>query len=709
MVNQATFEIETSPGVWTDITTDVRQSAGVTITRGRSDEQSQAQPQRMSFTLNNRTGKFSPRNPLSPLYGSVGRNIPVRCKIDSGTFTRFYGYIPGIQPEWNENHSDNLIQIEAYGILQRLGRGQPAISNALRDWVLAQSTLYAYYPLDGGEETRYSQNLAPGMSGSFSGYGGAVYKYGHDMGASWLGTGVEINATGDAPYMQGVTNASGTNIALDFVFQSLGLGVLDVEIWPNQDEIWTLRLNTSSDTGTTRVSWEDGDGNVTDFTESSAHPALQDTGLHTCRFELRQVAGPTIDFYVYLDGELFYTDSMGLAQLINHSPFFRLHYSRFTNQTYVNVAHFAMWGDDTAANIPTAQDYTDAALAYAGETAIDRITRLCSDGGIPLATVGTAAESMPMGPQFTETRLEQVRDVESTDLGILAEQRDAQGLLYLSRTSLYSQTAQFTLAYDSRQVAPPLLPVDDDQFLHNDVTATRRDGGSDRFTVDTGSLSTQDPPTGVGVYETEITVNPETDGFLYGIAAWVANIGTLDQARWPSVTVNLNAPGVGSTLKTSIKGAEIGDLFTITGLSRAFIYDTISLIIVGYTETITPFVHTITFNCMPADPYSVGAWSTSASSGTFRWDTGGSTLSSSATSTATSLSVATDTGQALWTTDSSAFPFDVNIGGERITVTNITGASSPQTFTVTRSINAVVKAQSSGSDVRLWDTPRWAL
>jgi hypothetical protein len=699
VVNQLTIELETTPGVWTDITSDVRQSAGVTITRGRSDEQSQAQPQRMSFTLNNRTGKYSPRNPNSTLYGLIGRNIPVRCKIDSGAFTRFYGYIPGIQPEWNENHSDNSIQVEAYGILQRLGRGQPAVSNALRDWVLAQSTLAAYYPLSGGEETKYSQNIAPGKTGSFSGYGGAVYKYGHDMGASWLGTGVEINATGDIPYMQGISNAVGTTVAVDFVFQSLALGVLDIQIWPGVDEIFQLRLNNSSDAGTTQVSWNDGNGGVINFVESSPYPALSDTELHTCRFELSQAVGD-VDFNVYIDGQLLYGDSLGVA--ISRSPFFRLHYSRYTNQTYVNVAHFAVWADNTFANIPTAQEYTDAAFAYAGETAIDRMTRVCSDGDIPLSTVGTAADSMPMGPQFTETRLEQVRDAESTDLGILAERRDAQGLLYLSRTSLYNQTAQFTLAYDSRQVAPPLLPVDDDQFLHNDVTATRRDGGSDRYTVDTGSLSTQDPPTGVGVYETEITVNPETDGFLYGIAAWVANIGTLDQARWPSVAVNLNSPGVGSTLRTNIKGAEIGDLFTITGLTRAFIYDTISLIIVGYTETITPYVHTITFNCAPAQPYTVAVY------GTSKYDADGSTLTSSITSTATSLS-ATKSGATLWTTDGTMFPFDINVGGERMRVTNVTGASSPQTLTVTRSINGVVKAQTAGTAIQLWDTPRYAL
>lgn len=709
MVNQVKWEIETAPGTWFDISTDVLQRDSPQISRGRNDEQGQASPGRMSFTLDNRDGKFFPRNPLSPLYGMIGRNTPVRCTMDNGSYTRFYGEISGLPPRWNENHSDNYIQVEAFGSTRRLGQGQAPVSNALRDWIEFRPTLMAYYPMIGGEEKVYSQNLAPNKTGSFIGSKGATFKYGVDMGAAWIGTGLELNATGDLPYMQGIIDGAGTNVALDFVFQSPAFGVLDVEIWPNKDEIWGLQLNTSADACTAQVSWYDGDTQIMFASATGVIPELQDTQLHTCRFELHTVAGPTIDWFIYIDGQLVQTDSFGLAHTITRCPFFRFHYSRFVNQTVMNMAHVAFWADNNAANLPDVQDYTDAAFAYAGETAIDRITRIAADGDIPITTAGTASESMLMGPQFTDTRLEQIREVEATDMGILVEKRNAPGLLYLARTSLYNQAAQFTLNYQAKQVVPPLEPIDDDQLTRNDVTATRREAGSDRYTVDEGPLGTADPPTGVGRYATDFTANPETDGFLLGLAAWVANFGTLDQARWPAVTVNVNSPTIPAALRSSILDADVGDRFVLTEMQQAFIYDDINLIIVGYNETITPFTHYITFNCMPADPFTVGVWSTSASSGTFRWDTGGSTLNSGATSTATSLSVATGSGNALWTTDANAFPFEVNVGGERIRVTNITGSSSPQTFTVVRSINGVVKAQTSGTDVRLFDTPRWAL
>jgi len=702
VTNQVTIEIETATGVWTDITSDVYQRDPLTITQGRSDEQGQAGPSRMSFTINNRDGKYSPRNPLSVLYGKIGRNTPVRCTIDSGAFTRFHGEIASWPPRWDVSHSDNYVPVEAYGLLRRLGQGQPVISNALRDWIVADSTLAAYYPLSGGEDTKYSQNLAPGKTGSFTGRNSPVFKYGVDMGAAWLGTGLEINATGATKWMEGTGGAMGAHAAFDFVFQSAAMGVLDVQLWPTLDSWFQVRLNTSADACTAQVSYYDGDATVITEAATGVITALQDTELHTCRLQLSNVAGPLIQYKVFIDGVEIDSGDNGLAQTLTRAPLFRFFYSRYVNQTYVNLAHLALWSDNTLANIPTAQEYTDAAFAYTGETAIDRIARLATDGDISIGTVGVAAESTAMGPQFTESRLEQIRDCETTDMGILVEHRSASALLYRSRASLYNASPVFTLDYAAGQVSPPLEPVDDDQVTRNDVTATRREGGSDRYTVDTGPLSTQDPPDGVGRYATDVTVNVETDGQLAGVAAWVANIGTLDRARWPSVTVNLNSPNLSEALRDSVKSVDVGEQFVIDNMQDAFVYDSVSLLIVGYTETIDPFVHTITFNCMPAEPYTVAVYDTA------RYDADNSTVTSNITSTATSLS-ATKSGTTLWTTDAGSFPFDIRVGGERMTVTNITGSTSPQTFTVTRSINGVVKAQTSGTAIELWDTPRYAL
>lgn len=692
MTTQVTIEIETAPGVWTDISADLRGNP-IVITRGRSDEQSQASPQRMSFTLDNRTGKFSLRNPLSPLFGKIGRNTQVRCKINNEAFTRFYGEIPSWPPNWDPSHADHYVSIEANGMLRRMGQGQPPVSSALRDYILAQSTLAAYYPLSGGEETVYSQNVVPGKTGTFKGLNSPSFRYGVDMSAAWLGTGMELNDAPAPSYMQGDGNATGSNAAFDFVFQSSALGVLDLQLFPTLDSYWRVRLNTSADAGTLQVTYYDDVNGLLTETASAAVPALQDTLIHTCRFELQTVAGPNVNYLVYIDGVLIDSGTNSLGQTLTQVPLFRFNYDRFTGQTVTNMAHLTLWADNTAANMPSVVDFTEAAFAYAGETAIARITRVCADGDIPLLTHGST--SAAMGPQYTETRLEQIRDCETADLGILVEARNAPGLEYFACSSLYNQGDAFTLNYVG-EVSPPLEPVDDDQVTRNDVTATRREGGSVRRTIDVGPLSTLDPPLGVGRYDTEVTVNVESDEQLDGVASWVANIGTLDKARWPSVTVILSNLPDGDI----VLDADIGDRFTITGMSKAFVFDDVSLIIVGYTETIDTFMHTITFICAPAEPYEVFVVESTGS----RISSGETSLTNATmTTTATSMSLLSADAVTLWTTAGGDMPIPVMVAGEAMSIAAISGTTPgvAQTATVVRSVNGVVKTHSSGEIVRL--------
>lgn len=81
-----------------------------------------------------------------------------------------------------------------------------------------------------------------------------------------------------------------------------------------------------------------------------------------------------------------------------------------------------------------------------------------------------------------------------------------------------------------------------------------------------------------------------------------------------------------------------------------------------------------------------------------RLDSAGSTLASGIDDNDTTLSVAVD--GILWTTDTEHVPFGIVIDGEPMTVTAISGASSPQTFTVTRDTLAPA-AHLAGAEVHL--------
>jgi hypothetical protein len=140
----------------------------------------------------------------------------------------------------------------------------------------------------------------------------------------------------------------------------------------------------------------------------------------------------------------------------------------------------------------------------------------------------------------------------------------------------------------------------------------------------------------------------------------------------------------------------VGNRFKITNLQARSVFEPIDQLVMGYTLTLDPVVPTLEINGEPASPYNVAELDVA------RLDSDTSTLNEVLDTTEVGVDVAT-TGGTLWTTDVAEFPFDILVGGERMTVSAITGASSPQTFTVTRSVNGVIKGHPIGTTVSLAD------
>lgn len=255
------------------------------------------------------------------------------------------------------------------------------------------------------------------------------------------------------------------------------------------------------------------------------------------------------------------------------------------------------------------------------------------------------------------------------------------------------------LDYNAGQVFAPFDPVDDDQATRNDITVTRIGGTSARAEQTTGALSTAPPPAGVGRYDTGVDLSLHRDDQVADQAWWRLHLGTVDEPRFPTVPVNLIAA---PELVATAMNVDCGDLISVLNLPIGLAVGAVRQVIRGYTETFTPDGGwELTYNAGPYAPYRI----VELDDATYgRLDSDASTLSSSLTTTATTVSVAVAAGYALWTTTGTRpgdFPFSIVIGGEEMTVTAITGTSSPQTFTVTRSVNGVVKTHTTGAAVRL--------
>jgi hypothetical protein len=135
-------------------------------------------------------------------------------------------------------------------------------------------------------------------------------------------------------------------------------------------------------------------------------------------------------------------------------------------------------------------------------------------------------------------------------------------------------------------------------------------------------------------------------------------------------------------------------------------YTPLRQIVEGYSEDLAPYLWRVALRTSPAAPYD---WLVLDDTTLGRLSPDGATLSAAITTTgATSMSVATPAGKPLWVTGSVSIPVLVS-GTEAMTVTNISGASSPQTFTMARGLNGYTSTHLSGATVELFHPRRLGL
>lgn len=340
----------------------------------------------------------------------------------------------------------------------------------------------------------------------------------------------------------------------------------------------------------------------------------------------------------------------------------------------------------------------DPSDGHFGEGIARRVARFVYETGVPVTYCpDTNAGPQPgtnLGVQQRDSVLGVLQDAGDGDMGALYGARGANALEYRGRYTLNDQVPLLELDAAAGQLLGEFTPVDDDQATRNDVTVTRRDGSSARYVKETGPLNVQDAGTAegaVGRYDDSVTVGIERDNELIHQAGWRVNLGTVDEYRYPTMAAS-PANGVPLQLLLSVN---IGSLVTVTNVQDAGQYEDVQQFVRGYNVVLHRYVPVWTINCTPGSPYNVLELDSDF------LDSDETTLNEALDTTETGVDVAVAAGGALWGATSQ--PFDIVTGGERMTVTAVTGATSPQTLTVTRHVNAVTKTHIIGQTVHLAD------
>lgn len=679
-------------GAWNDVTfaDDVRARDPVEITRGRPDELSATPPDSASLTFDNNDGDYNPRNPTSPLFG-IGRNLP--CRISVGSDIRFYGGIASWTPQ-RAIKGDAWTQARAGGTMRRLGRGKDPLRSALRRFIAGQSPV-AHWSFEEGAASEFI-SLTSGSGTAFRRYlfsGAGTFEPGTGELAAWSGTGGLLRGVVTIEAFVGMAN-SPTQWAVDFIVKGDSLSggdvmslIMDGPAGDGSDS-WQIDMYASLEEIDI---FEPGAGS-----NANTYAGLFDgSAQRHVRFAAVQ-DGADVDYTLYIDGEVIVTDTAGTITL---QPIRHILFS--PGEGGVSVGDLVVWGTP-----PAIADAYEAAIGHLGETTANRFTRLCTEEGITSSVVGDADDCPEMGPQFPDTLANLLREIETTDDGFIYDLRDDAGLGMRTGRSCWNQDAVLALDWNAYEIGPPSDPVVDDLNVRNDVTAARRSAGTARAVRESGPLNVQAPEDddeGVGRYTHQVDVNPFSDLVVPDYASWHLHRGTVDETRWPAVTVDLVA-----TAGVDVSGVEIGDRLTIANVPAELSPDTVSLVILGWAETIGTHTRRITFNCAPESPLHIAEvehslYATVGSSATYR-------RSSVITNVQTSITFTIEEGPD-WVFETA---FDILVGGERMTVTAIAAASGTypartQVFTVIRSVNGVVKSHPVGAKVELFHQSHYGL
>ena len=720
-------------GLWVNLSLAglIHYRSKVTLTRGASSEGQQSDAGSCQFAIKNLDGAFSANNPLAQYWGKFGLGTRIRVSVPDGfgKSYRFQGEVQTVEEQADQSGQDLWVDVTAAGILDRLGRGDKPTRSTLYREIMSpdpagrRTIPVAYWPM---EDESGSETLANAVAGG--------------RAMTFIGD-PELQAFDQFDCSDNIVNIASTK------FTGVVNGYANNTTKPRAASVWfllggggapatnTILLSVSTTTQRFEISYVATD---------NIRVQIFDHGNNTSVYDSGSVSVPVVGlenwFMLFLTndgtgmvGALSYQlvtsttintplSFSGLGTSGDNEVVTRVQVNPKANTADVYMGHVAVF-QHRQTDENTADGYfpTDGALTgYNGERADVRFARLCREEQITFETVPAVTTTFiegvyqgvgqKMGPQKVGTLPDLLRQCEETDGGMIYEMLSDFGLGYRTLYTITSQSAAVTLSAALNQPSSQPTPKRDTQKVTNDVTIRRIGGSSANVTDITSKYNSLPPPTGIGRFDSSDDLNLYTDVQALDEASWRVHLGTVAEPRYDSVSVLLQSNEIQAdlTLRSQLLGVDTGDRIDLGDLPVRLGYEDIRQVVFGNSETIDQFVHAIEWNTAPEEPYRTAVFDDDTYD---RLDSGTATVASAVSAAETSLSVATTDGTEWVTTASNAaeFPFDIMVEGERMTVTAITSASSPQTFTVTRAVNGVSKPITAGAQVHVYYAFYWAL
>jgi hypothetical protein len=663
----------------------------------RSEGATQAEAADATLTLDATDCAMMPEDPRSPYWPHLDDGTPVWMVLDAGAgaYDLIRGYISVMKPTW-PGRSRHLcwVAVTVRGILDRLGRGTSPLLVPLARSIIGDGPV-EHWPLDDGRD---ATQCASAVSG---------------------GTPMTITDTPRLADVDGPPGAPGRYLtirnddtiigAVSATLTTPSVGYWEVEAWVNVTTDETHAFDTAcllswTTTGTIAKWWMDAryrdTPGVVALTVWYQYSPTQrrgwdvdvpTPGWHFIRAQVRQLAS-TMEITVTVDDQVLTDDtepstSVGAITYLSTASVDPVFYQGLGGVPTASIAQVAVY-------TTPAGDHYQAGRGYTGEPAADRIARLCAEEGVPVAV--TAGPSEPMGPQPAGALLALLRECEAADNGRLGEA--GWGLSYRPRSTLYNQAVAFTLVGSQGEVADPFAPTKDLQRRRNEWKISRPNGSSAVYADKEDQKK--------GRLDDSATINVASDNVLIHHAQWRVGLGTTPGYRYPSLSTDLGRhPG----LIAVWQALHLGDRVQAVNLVQQHPPGIVDQLVEGRRQTLRGRTGwSVTLITSPARPFTVFVLEDLDLG---RLDADASTLAVGVDADDITLSVVTASGPLLTTTAAypGDFPLAGELGGENVTVTAISGATSPQTVTVTRGVGGFTKQHPAGTALRLWQPGQLAL
>ena len=685
-------------GVWTIV--DLLQDP-MTIRRGGQPfggADAWPTPTEARCTINDDELDYDPSLPTSLLYGLAGRNTPVRIRPQRST--RVYLEAESWAPSRTSDHipGDRVrgraeVALTAKGLLGRLEQWTQGLDSPMFRTNSSRSTSLGHWSLEDDKAARVLGNSLP--SGRPGVYNDA--ELGDDNAPLGARQSMRTSAsTGVSGTFVTASSTAGWQVYWSFNRDELpSSATYELFFRVNASNGYTYYFDINSTSYRMNVTAADGT-NLTSqnyFFGEGAEP----TKWVTMRIKVEQSGGNVNWSWGWYSQELqwSYVPTGSFAGTVGAVRSWRIPGTPWTEGMYYSHVGGVTGGTDALTSFESRRVFN----GYIGERALTRYYRLMSENNLTRFGIGSESESVEMGPQSAGTLIENLRQIRATEDGDISDERFTPAATTMrTRRSTYNQAVSVALDFPGHVKA--YTKVIGAEGAWNVITVKNARGGEYVAAREDGPMSTAASPDGIGEVRRQVDVSVDDERlWLPMIASWHLAKGTLEGARYTSITVNLDRH---ADIRTDCLDVREGDLITVDGLEP----DLLRLLVVGLEERVTAGTWEITYFTEPFDLYRVGIWDDAG----FVWGTNLSALDGDHTSTDNTLALTTPSRYGIWST---AFTGDLIIAGERVTVTSMGAATGTgpflQTATVTRSANGIVKALPGGSKVMLFDNRRWGL